>query len=352
MTVARVTARCNREDFARLRLVRPLLSDPQARSRTAFTRRRLGEGGRQRKPEASVTLRTRILGVACIAGAVLTTLPEPAEAQRRTAVRAGVGVGTRGVRPRATVIVRSSRYRPAYYSAWGPWGYDSWYSPYAYAQFPYYGYRYDDSASLRLQVNPKQTEVFVDGYFAGTVDDFDGVLQRLHLEPGDHDIELYLAGHRTHVQRVYLQPHKTFRIRHDMRPLAAGEAEPSRPEGEPLPRRSEDDDYDSRSGPDERRRAPGTGPGPEPRGDREPPSASRGDAGFGSIALRVQPADAEVMIDGDKWQSAPGERLVVELSAGPHRIEIRKEGYRTYMTEITVRPGATASLNVAMTRAN
>src|SRR5687767_5683627 len=76
---------------------------------------------RQRKPEALVPLRNRILGAACIAGAVLTTLPEPAEAQRRTAVRVGVGVGTRGVRPRATVIVRSSRYRPAYYSAWGPW---------------------------------------------------------------------------------------------------------------------------------------------------------------------------------------------------------------------------------------
>jgi hypothetical protein len=299
-----------------------------------------------------VTLRTRILGAACIAGTVLTTLPAPAEAQRRTAVRVGVGVGTRGVRPRATVIVRSSRYRPAYYSAWGPWGYDSWYYPYAYAQYPYYGYRYDDSASLRLQVNPKQTEVFVDGYFAGTVDDFDGVLQRLHIEPGDHDIELFLAGHRTYTQRVYLQPHKTFRIRHNMVPLAAGEAEPARPAGEPLPRRYEDDEDDARR--DDGRRGPGPAPRPDrdPRIDREPPSASRGDAGFGSIALRVQPADADVMIDGDRWQGDPGERLVIELSAGPHRVEIRKEGYRTYMTEITVRPGATASLNVAMTRAN
>jgi hypothetical protein len=131
-----------------------------------------------------------------------------------------------------------------------------------------------------------------------------------------------------------------------MTPLAAGEPEARRPEGDPLPRRN-DDDYDERRRPDDRR-----GPGPEPRSgtDREPPSRSRGDASFGSIALRVQPADAEVMIDGEKWQSAPGERLVVELSGGPHRVEIRKDGYRTYMTEITVRPGETASLNVAMTR--
>lgn len=313
-----------------------------------------------------MTLGTRIVGAACIAGALLVTLPAPAGAQRRTAVRVGVGVGVRSVRPRATIVVRSSRYRPAYYSAWGPWGlgYDGVYEPYAYAQFPPYsgGYRYDDSASLRLQVGPRQTEVFVDGYFAGTVDDFDGVLQRLHLEPGEHDIELFLAGHRPHAQRVYLQPHKTFRIRHQMVPLAAGEPEPRRPVGEPLPRRNEDDEYDARRGPgpDDGRRAPapgprpgsGPGPAPGPRGDREPPSARRGDASFGSIALRVQPADAEVMIDGDKWQSAPGERLVVELSAGPHRVEIRKDGYRTYMTEINVRPGETASLNVAMTRSN
>ena len=30
---------------------------------------------------------------------------------------------------------------------------------------------YDDESSLRLQVTPRETEVFVDGYFAGTVDD-------------------------------------------------------------------------------------------------------------------------------------------------------------------------------------
>jgi len=309
-----------------------------------------------------VTLRTRIVGATCVAGALLITLPVPAEAQRRAAVRVSPGVAV-SARPRATVVVRGPYYRPAYYypayPAWGfgyygyyGFGYAGWYGPYGYgyAQYPgpYYGYRYDDSASLRLQVSPKQTEVFVDGYFAGTVDDFDGVLQRLHLEPGDHEIELYLAGHRAHRQRIYLQPTKTFRIRHEMMPLAAGEAEPQRPAGEPLPRRSDDEGADERRAPDTARRAPGPGPGPRP--DREPPSTSRGDASFGSLALRVQPADAEVMIDGDKWQSAQGEPLVVELSAGPHRVEIRKEGYRTYMTEVTVKPGATASLNVAMTR--
>lgn len=293
-----------------------------------------------------MTVRMRIITAVVIAGALVAIVPEPAEAQRRAGVRVGAGVS---VRPRATVVVSRSRYRPVYYNGWGPWGIDGWYSPYAYAQWPYYAYRYDDSASLRLQVNPKQTEVFVDGYFAGTVDDFDGVLQRLHIEPGDHDIELYLPGHRTYAQRVYLQPHKTFRIRHDMVPLAAGESEPQRPVGEPLPRRDEDE-FEARRVPPPGRPGRDREPPPPPRVG-EPPARERvGEADFGSIALRVQPSDAEVMIDGERWQSTPDERLVVELAAGPHRIEIRKEGYRTYMTEITVRPGQTATLNVAMTK--
>jgi hypothetical protein len=294
-----------------------------------------------------VIFRTPVAAALGLAAAAMLTLTAEAQAQRRAGVRVGVGVAV--ARPR--VYVSTYRYRPAYY-AYDPWFYDSWYYPYgyyypySYAQvYPRYPYRYDDSASMRLQVSPRQTEVFVDGYFAGSVDDFDGVLQRLHLEPGDHEIQLFLPGHRPHVQRVYLQPTRTFTIRHTMVPLGAGEAEPARPSGEPLPRR--DEDYpQTRRAPGPRDREPG------PPRDRDPQAPARADAaaGFGSLALRVQPADADVLIDGERWQGNSDERLVVQLGSGVHRVEIRKEGYRTYMTEITVRPGETAALNVAMTR--
>jgi hypothetical protein len=67
--------------------------------------------------------------------------------------------------------------------------------------------------------------------------------------------------------------------------------------------------------------------------------------------LRVQPADAEVLIDGEKWEGgATDERLVVQLGAGMHRLEIRKDGYRTYFTDITIRGNATTALNVALTK--
>src|SRR5678816_2017038 len=79
------------------------------------------------------------------------------------------------------------------------------YAPYAYGYpyYPYWGYPYDISASLRLKVNPRDAEVFVDGYYAGTVDDFDGTFQRLHVGPGEHDLELFMPGHRSYQQKVY-----------------------------------------------------------------------------------------------------------------------------------------------------
>jgi hypothetical protein len=111
------------------------------------------------------------------------------------------------------------------HAQWGPYG---WYPPFAFG----YGRPY---SSLRLQISPRDTEVFVDGYYAGIVDDFDGFMQRLRLEPGQHAIQLYLTGHRTAEQQIYLQPGGTFRIRHVMEPLAPGEAAPARPTPAPRP---------------------------------------------------------------------------------------------------------------------
>ena len=118
---------------------------------------------------------------------------------------------------------------PAY-----PYGYYSSAYPYPY---PYYGYpaTYDPGASLRLQVSPRETEVFLDGYYAGTVDDFDGVFQRLNVQPGNHELELYHPGHRLVQQSVLLQPGKTSNVKLAMQPLAAGEPEPARPVGSPPP---------------------------------------------------------------------------------------------------------------------
>ena len=54
-----------------------------------------------------------------------------------------------------------------------------------------------DEGRLRLKIKPRNAEVYVDGYYAGTVDDFDGIFQRLHLESGPHRIEIRALGYET-----------------------------------------------------------------------------------------------------------------------------------------------------------
>jgi hypothetical protein len=290
-----------------------------------------------------------IVTAVTIASSVLL-VPASADAQVRVArPRASVVIRPAiRVRPRTTVFI-GGYYYPSFYRASLYYGYPYGYPYYRYGGYygavsyqwpPYYGGGFVDlSGSARLQVSPRQTEVFIDGYYAGTVDDFDGVLQRLRLEPGEHELELYLAGYRPFVQRIYLQPGRTFRIRHVMEPLGPGEAAPVRPAGAPLPAPGTQGPRDPAAGP----RAPY--PGPRPAGADSRP------AGFGELALRVQPADADVTIDGEKWErGSTDDRLVVQLGAGLHRLEIRKDGYRNYFTDVTVRNGDTTTLNVALTR--
>ncbi len=44
--------------------------------------------------------------------------------------------------------------------------------------------------SIDFSVDPSTTEVYVNGKLRGTVDDFDGSPQKLHLIPGQHTISL------------------------------------------------------------------------------------------------------------------------------------------------------------------
>lgn len=77
---------------------------------------------------------------------------------------------------------------PATVAARGGWGPYGWFPPFAHGR-PY--------SSLRLQIAPRDTEVFVDGYYAGLVDDFDGTFQRLTLDAGPHRIEIRKPGFNT-----------------------------------------------------------------------------------------------------------------------------------------------------------
>jgi hypothetical protein len=299
-----------------------------------------------------------ICSSALIALVMVLGLTSNAEAQRRG--------GRVVVVPR--VVVGGGYYsRPYFYD---PFWYDPWYGfagyqypwgPYGYP--PYHGYRVDPGASLRVEVKPKDAEVYVDGYYAGIVDDFDGTFQRLSVTPGEHDIELYLDGFRTVHQKVYVSPRKTFNLKLAMERLGAGEQPEPRPQ--PIdpqpgsqagaPRRGEMPPPMPQEPP--QGRAPGRRlPPPQsmpPQGPRENPRGGTQAAGYGTLAIRVQPEDADVMIDGEKWRGPAGQdRLTVEVAEGSHTVQISKSGYRTYVTDVQVRRGETSPLNVSLRSQN
>jgi hypothetical protein len=263
---------------------------------------------------------------------------------------------------RPTVFV-GGYYYPSLYRA------SLWYSPWSPGYYGYYGYgpayfqypiyagrgRYDNSGSVRLQISPRQAEVFVDGYFAGTVDDFDGVFQRLNIEPGDHEVQVYLAGYRSFTQRIYLQPGKSFNIKHAMEPLRPGEQASPRPDpasgAGQGPGDNDGGGIARGAGRGARGEGAGRGEGRGARGEGRGGRAGGPAEGFGSLSLRVQPADAEVLIDGEPWRgSLENGPLVVQLGNGPHHIEIRREGYRSYLTDLGIVSGQTRTLNVALTK--
>jgi len=108
-----------------------------------------------------------------------------------------------------------------YYGGFYPWGYGGfgfssywggYYDPWYWGSYPTYqssGYA-GYEGSLRLKVKPVDAEVFVDGYYAGRVDEFDGVFQRLRIEVGPHRIEIRMDGYEPLAFEVRILPdHKT-----------------------------------------------------------------------------------------------------------------------------------------------
>ena len=160
-------------------------------------------------------------------------LAAPSQAQHRqggAAVRGSAGVRGGGavvVAPRAV----SPGYRPYYYPrySFGLYGgYPYYYSPYYYPYGYYgaYGSPYDypygygggyyvggDRArgygGVKIKDAPKDAQVFADGYYAGTVDDFDGAFQQLDLEGGSHHIEIREQGRPPIAVDVNVRPGET-----------------------------------------------------------------------------------------------------------------------------------------------
>jgi len=245
-------------------------------------------------------------------------------------------------------------YYPWYYGV--GFGYPYYAYPYGYPYAAAYGGGYPDpTASVRLEITPKNAEVYVDSYRAGSVSDYDGFFQRLRVPPGSHDIVLYLDGYRTVHQQLNLSTGSDQKIQYSMVALQPGEQAEPRPN--PPPQREPTNQNENGYAPaypqypqPDVRRAPSQAPPHMPAPAPAPVEPNAGEeARYGSVSIKVQPIDAQVLIDGDEWSSSrPEERLVVELSQGRHHVEVLKDGFQKYSHDIQIQSGETVSLNVSL----
>lgn len=240
-------------------------------------------------------------------------------------------------------------FNPFFYDAWfgGPWG---WGGPYGWGYgwgYPYGGLRFTVEASLRLDVRPRDAQVYVDGYFAGDVDQFDGTFQRLRVNPGQHEITIHKPGYKSVRERLYLSPNSSRKLTRDLDRLAAGEAEEAPPVPPPAPAGQPDDPPAGLppadvAPPPPPRRGPTVQRGP----GRPAPAGSNG-----TVSIRVQPGGADIYVDGERWAGGDDDdRLIVQLTEGPHHIEVQKSGYRSVTLDVDVRRGETAPVNVVLSR--
>jgi hypothetical protein len=116
------------------------------------------------------------------------------------------------------------------YYPWGFWGagygfglgylyYDPFWDSYGYGYgYPMVGgggggYSTSQSSSetgaVRLKINPKQAQIYVDGYYVGIVDSYDGSFQKLNLEGGGHKLELKADGYEPLQFDVLITPGET-----------------------------------------------------------------------------------------------------------------------------------------------
>jgi hypothetical protein len=261
---------------------------------------------------------------------------------------------------------RSYYYGP--YWGWG-WGFGSWwwddyywygppYHRYGYGRYGYgdrYYDRYDSAGALDIDVSPGKTEVWIDGRYTGTADDFDGFPQYLWLDRGVYDVVLFREGYKTIARQITIRPGQVISMDDRLQP-----GESVRPEDlatktherrdervrseeerrEEIARRDRDgmDDWRDRA----RRRME-----ERDRYEDEDRAEERSDDGSGRLRLEVEPSDASVYLDGrfvgtgiDLQRARNGLRL----EPGEHRIAVVRPGHKAEEQEFTVAAGEEVEL--------
>jgi hypothetical protein len=220
----------------------------------------------------------------------------------------------------------------------GGYFYDPFYAPFPWWPPAAYPVRFpigDGRAHIRVLVAPKNAAVYVDGFYAGIVDDFDGFFQPLPVIPGGHVVALYLAGYQTVSRSIYLPPGSTFQLREGLVPLASGMASTLPEVAPPVPEPPTGSYLPPRTPPQNQPASPAV-------------SSELTARGFGTLSLRVQPANAVVKVDGNEWLTAREGVLVIELGVGLHQVDVSAPGRSGFSSTVEIRDNETTELNVSV----
>jgi hypothetical protein len=254
---------------------------------------------------------------------------------------------------------------------WGGWWGDDYYGYYpGYNQPRYYGDRYDrygrTTGALDIDVSPGKTEVWLDGRYVGTADDFDGFPQYLWLDRGVYDLALYREGYATIARQITIyagtvisiddrmqrgesvKPQDLVTKTHERRDERIRSEEERREE---IARRERDGMEDwrdrARRRMEERDRYERDRDGrDEDRDDRDADAD-----GIGRLRVEILPSDASVYLDGRFVGTGVDlERLRqgLRLEPGEHRIAVVRPGHKSEEQEFTVSPGEEVELEIEL----
>jgi len=201
---------------------------------------------------------------------------------------------------------------------------------------------------VKTDITPEEAEVWLDGTYVGTADDFDGYPDYLYLRPGAYKLEFRLANYQTMALDIQIADGENLRFDRKMQIEPGKSALDSfPPEGKAMP-------YGRFFGPGGApvsatvRLQDEEGIGiDDPRGrtalrEERPPrdTALRGDRG--RLRFSVTPEDAAIYVDdkyvgvGDELNGSP--RGVI-VDAGKRTVTVTRPGFKTKTVEVEAKVG-------------
>ncbi len=92
--------------------------------------------------------------------------------------------------------------------SFGGWYYP-YYGPYGiYAPYPAYQVALSGAGELRLKTNVKNSDVFINGAYAGKA----AKLKSMWLRPGTYNLEIRASGYASYFERIYVVAGKTMHL--------------------------------------------------------------------------------------------------------------------------------------------